>query len=225
MYGKSGGRKRSSCILEWSILPPNVEHSVVSSFMEQNMDLKEAIYSRRAVREFTRQTVDQTTIRDLIDAAVQAPSAVNEQPWLFSVVRDKTILDWISDESKTYMLRNPPRGIRPQDIQELTEDPQFNIFYYAPVLIVISSVTDNQWVIENCALAAENLMLSACAAGLGTCWIGFAQSWLGTPDGKEAIGLQIGCVPVAPIIVGHPKSAPLPVHRKQPEIRWIGRDD
>jgi nitroreductase len=189
------------------------------------MDLKEAIYSRRAVREFTTQTVDQTTIRDLIDAAVQAPSAVNEQPWLFSVVRDKPILDWISEKSKAYMLRNPPRGIRPQDIQELTDDPQFNIFYHAPVLIVISSVTDNQWVIENCTLAAENLMLSACAAGLGTCWIGLAQSWLGTPDGKEAIGLQMDCVPVAPIIVGHPKSTPLPIHRKKPEIHWIGWDD
>jgi nitroreductase len=185
------------------------------------MDLKEAIYTRRAVREFTGQAVDQTIIRDLIDAAVQAPSAVNEQAWLFSVVRDKAILDWISDESKAHMLQNPPRGIRPQDIQELTDNRQFNIFYHAPVLIVISSVTDNQWAIENCSLAAQNLMLSACAAGLGTCWIGFAQSWLGTPDGRKAIGLQIGCVPVAPIIVGHPKFAPPPVHRKQPAIRWI----
>jgi nitroreductase len=93
------------------------------------MDLKEAIYTRRAVREFTSQAVDQTTIRDLIDAAIQAPSAVNEQPWLFSVVRDKAILDWISDESKTYMLQNPPSGIRPQDIQELTNNRQFNILY------------------------------------------------------------------------------------------------
>ena len=115
------------------------------------MDLKEVIYTRRAVREFTNQAVDPTTIRDLIDAAVQAPSAVNEQPWLFSVVRDKAILDWISDESKAYMLRNPPRGIRLQDIQELTNDPQFNIFYHAPLLIVISSATDNEWAIENCS--------------------------------------------------------------------------
>lgn len=186
------------------------------------MDLKEAIYSRRAVREFTSQTVDQTTIRDLIDAAVQAPSAVNEQPWIFSVVRDKPILDYISDESKAYMLQHPPRGIRPQDIEELTNNPQFNIFYHAPVLIVISSVTENQWMIENCSLAAENLMLSALVAGLGTCWVGFAQAWLGTPDGRAALELQMACVPVAPIIVGHPKSAPPPVHRKKPEIRWIG---
>jgi nitroreductase len=42
------------------------------------MDLKEAIYTRRATREFTAEPVDEKTLRDLIDAAVQAPSAVNQ---------------------------------------------------------------------------------------------------------------------------------------------------
>ena len=51
-------------------------------------------------------------------------------------------------------------------------------------------------------------MLAAHAAGLGTCWIGFAQGFLNTPGGKSELGLPIGCVPVAPIIVGHPKAAP-----------------
>ena len=47
------------------------------------MDLKDAIYTRRAVREFTAEPVDEKTIRKLIDAAIQAPSAVNQQPWSF----------------------------------------------------------------------------------------------------------------------------------------------
>jgi len=185
------------------------------------MDLKEAIYTRRAVREFTTETVDQRTIRQLIDAAMQAPSAVNEQPWSFSVVRNKAVLAQISREAKAYMLRNPPTGMPSYHLRELVSDPHFDILYRAPVLIVISSVTNNQWAIENCSLAAENLMLAACAAGLGTCWIGFAQTWLGTPDGKATIKLPMNYAPVAPIIVGHPKMAPPPVPRKAPEIRWI----
>jgi nitroreductase len=87
---------------------------------------------------------------------------------------------------------------------------------------VISSITESPWAIENCSLAAENLMLAACADGLGTCWIGFAQAWLGTPEGKAVLDLPAIYAPVAPIIVGHPKSAPPPVPRKEPEIRWIG---
>jgi nitroreductase len=78
------------------------------------------------------------------------------------------------------------------------------------------------WIVEDCALAAENLMLAAYAAGLGTCWIGFAPSFLDTPDGKRALGLPAPWVPVAPLIVGHPGAPPAPVPRKEPEIRWVG---
>ena len=93
---------------------------------------------------------------------------------------------------------------------------------FNPALILISSVAESPWAVENCTLAAENLMLAARAGGLGTCWIGFAQAWLGTPAGKAALNLPAAHVPVAPIIVGHPKSAPPLVPRKEPDIRWIG---
>src|SRR5665647_2005269 len=186
-----------------------------------DMDRREAVYTRRAVREFTDELVDEKTLRQVIDAAVQAPSAVNQQPWSFCVVRDKALLARLSHEAKAHMLRTSPAALS-HHFQELLSDPKFDIFYHAPALIVISSVAESPWAVENCSLAAENLMLTARAAGLGTCWIGFAQAWLGTPEGKTALGLPANYVPVAPIIVGHPKSAPPPVPRKEPEIRWVG---
>jgi Nitroreductase len=185
------------------------------------MDLKEAIYTRRSTRDFTDEPVDEKTLRQLVDAAVQAPSAVNQQPWSFCVVRDRTLLVRISDEAKAHMLKTSPAGLS-HHFQEVLSDPKFDVFYHAPALVVISSTTESPWAVENCSLAAENLMLTARAAGLGTCWIGFAQAWLGTPEGKMALGLPANYVPVAPIIVGHPKSAPPPVPRKEPEIRWVG---
>lgn len=86
------------------------------------------------------------------------------------------------------------------------------------------SATQSRWAVEDCALAAENLMLAAYAEGLGTCWIGLAQSWLATAEGKAALGLPAACLPVAPIIVGRPKSTPAPVGRNEPQIRWIVAD-
>jgi hypothetical protein len=59
------------------------------------------------------------------------------------------------------------------------------------VLIVICAADADDWAIEDCALAAENLMLGAYALGLGTCWIGFAQRWLTTADGKSVLGVDI----------------------------------
>jgi nitroreductase len=186
------------------------------------MDLIEAIYSRRAVREFTAEPVDEKMLQQLIDAAVQAPSAVNQQPWSFSVVRDKVLLARISHEAKAHTLRTTPMGLASHHFQELLSNPNFDIFYHAPALILIAAVAQNPWAVEDCSLAAENLMLAARTFGLGTCWIGFAQAWLGTSEGKAALNLPATYVPVAPIIVGHPKSSPPPVPRKKPEIHWIG---
>jgi len=186
------------------------------------MDIMEAIYGRRAVRQFTSQPVDQPTLQKLIAAAIQAPSAVNEQPWLFFIVRDRSLPARISREAKAHMLKTTPVGLVSHHFQQLLSNPDFDIFYGVPVLIVIACKAPSPWAVEDCSLAAENLMLAAHALGLGTCWIGFAQAWLGTPEGKAALDLPPNCIPVAPIIVGHPQSAPPPVHRKQPEIRWIG---
>jgi nitroreductase len=187
------------------------------------MDLDQAIHARRAVREYTAEPVDEATLRRLIDAAVLAPSAVNEQPWLFSIVRDKAVLASISNAAKAHILATPPVDVPPHHFHELLDDPNFDILYRAPALIVIASATRGQWAVENCSLAAENLMLEARAADLGTCWIGFAQVWLGTAEGKATIGLPHDCLPVAPIIIGHPKSFPAAVPRKAADIRWIGR--
>jgi len=187
------------------------------------MDLDQIIHARRAVREYTAEPVDEATLCRLIDAAIQAPSAVNEQPWVFSVVRDRAVLASIASAAKAYVLATPPLGLAPPHLRELLNDPDFDVLYRAPALIVISSATGGQWAVEDCSLAAENLMLAARAAGLGTCWIGFAQAWLGTSEGKATINLAQDCLPVAPIIVGHPKSFPQAVPRKVADIRWIGR--
>jgi len=186
------------------------------------MDLKEAIYTRRATREFTAEGVSESIIRDLIEAAIQAPSAVNAQPWSFCVVRDKAVMAAISREAKAFMVRTTPLGLMSHHFEEILNNPKFDIFYDAPVLILISTTAEMPWAVEDCALAAQNLMLAARAARLGTCWIGFAQGWLGTPEGKALLKLPAAYKPCAPIIVGHPKAAPHPVPRKELEIRWVG---
>src|ERR1039457_1509375 len=186
------------------------------------MDLNQAIIGRRAVRGYTKEAIDERTIRGLVDAAVHAPSAVNQQPWAFTVVRDQRLLDQVSRDAKSYMLASMPASPHSDHFQSLLSDPTFQIFYHAPVLILISALAQGPWIVEDCALAAENLMLAAYAAGLGSCWIGFAQSFLNTSDGKKVLGLPAAWVSVAPIIVGHPKAAPPPVPRKEPEVRWVG---
>ncbi len=186
------------------------------------MDVNGAIYGRRSVREYTTRSVDPQVIGRLIDAAVHAPNAVNQQPWTFTVVRDQTLLAQISNDAKRYMLATMPLGRHSDYFRSRLSDPNFHIFYRAPVLIVISATEQGPWIVEDCALAAENLMLAAHADGLGTCWIGFAQSFLNTPEGKKALDLPVAWVSVAPIIVGYPKAATPAVPRMEPAVKWIG---
>lgn len=190
------------------------------------MDISEAITGRRSCRQYSERAVDNDTIRRLTEAAVLAPNAVNEQPWLFTVVRDQPLLDRLSEQAKLHMLSSlpdpVPAGGRAQHFRSVLGNPGFHIFYHAPVLILISGSTAGSWLVEDCALAAQNLMLMAHALGLGSCWIGFAQAYLNTPAGKQMLALPSNSVPVAPIIVGHP-GAPVPYPgRKPPEVHWIG---
>jgi nitroreductase len=186
------------------------------------MDINTAIFGRRSVREYTAQPVDPQIVNSLIDAAVHAPNAVNQQPWAFTVVLDQAVLARISDHAKRHMLATMPPSSHSDYFRSRLSNPSFHIFYHAPVLIIISAIEQAPWIVEDCALAAENLMLAAYAAGLGTCWIGFAQSFLNTPEGKSALDLPADWVSVAPIIVGHPKTAASAVPRRDPTVKWIG---
>jgi len=64
------------------------------------MEIKEAIEGRRSVREYEPEAIDESVIHRLIAAAVKAPSAVNQQPWTFTVVRDQELLERISRKAK-----------------------------------------------------------------------------------------------------------------------------
>jgi nitroreductase len=187
----------------------------------QASDLGEVMRQRRSIREFTGMPVTQGDLDAVIEAASLAPSAMNEQPWLFTVVTNAKVLGQISQTAKAYALRQFSEGPHFDHVRQILGDPHFDIFYGAPALIVISAPASSAWAIEDCALAAQNLMLAAHARGLGTCWIGFSQKWLNSEDGRKAIGLPHDHLAVAPIIVGHPKSTPGATARHKPRIHRI----
>jgi nitroreductase len=184
------------------------------------MELRDALYGRRAIRQFTPEPVARPVLERLIDAAIQAPSAINAQPWHFTVISKASLLDSIAVEAKAYMLRLAVVSDFPNHFRTTLAADDYHIFYHAPVLAVISA-RSGEWAMEDASLAAQNFMLAAYAEGLGSCWIGFAQAWLKTKDGRRAIGLEDEYLPVAPIIVGHPAQPVPPVPRQPARTRWF----
>jgi nitroreductase len=162
-----------------------------------------------------------------LDAAVQAPTAMLEQPWAFVVVQDPEALRRLSDRAKAMWVGEaaPPPELHMEDesgihrgFAERLADPAFDIFYHATTLIVICARRMDRFVVADCWLAAENLMLAANALGLGTCCIGAAVPALNTPDGKADLGMPADFTAVVPIVVGVPSGIVSPVSRREPEI-------
>ena len=87
---------------------------------------------------------------------MHAPNAVNQQPWTFTVVRNQNVLDRNSIDVKYHMLATMPASLHSDHFRSLLADPNFHIFYHAPVMILISAKTESPWIVEDCALAAEN---------------------------------------------------------------------
>jgi len=184
------------------------------------MSALDAIHQRRSVRDYSPQAIDEAIIRPLIDAAVHAPTAMHEEPWLFAVIQDKSLLKRLSDSAKE-RVRNEAQGSDSPHAKhslELVNAPEFHVFYNAGTLIVIYSKFPGPFVVADCWLAAENLLLAACAKGLATCVIGFAVSALNTPEWKAELKIPAEMTAIAPIIVGVPAGETPPVPRKPPEI-------
>lgn len=182
------------------------------------MDVMEAIYQRRSVRGYTDQPVDKSTVEALIKAAIQAPSSMNEQPWAFVVIQNATELAQWSDRIKAYVLKRLKPDSPMATYRDMLTDPDYDVFHRAGTLIIICARPDAHNGEGDCCLAAQNLMLAACAMGLGTCPIGFARPWVNQARVKRSLGIPEDYVPVFPVVVGYPSGQSPPVPRRTPEI-------
>lgn len=182
------------------------------------MELKEAIRTRRSVRKYTSAAIPDQTIKELLELAAWAPSGMNTQPWLFVLVKGTDYLKDLSDRSRAFMLAQMEDTPALKNYRSLLSNPDFNIFYGAPMLVLIFGRQSAYTYINDCSMAALNLMLAAWDRGIGSCWIGFARGYCGTPSYMKELNIPEGYELVAPVILGYPAFPPAQVARKDIKI-------
>ncbi|HOV79965.1 MAG TPA: nitroreductase [Bacillota bacterium] len=169
------------------------------------MELSEAIRTRRSVRKYRSEPLPERTVRELIELAVWAPSGMNGQPWAFVVVEDGEYMKGLSGRAKKFLLdRIDKSGGRYERYTGVLSDPAFDIFYGAPVLVLIYGDRSHLTYICDCSMAALNLMLAARDRGIGSCWIGFATGIGNTPEVKAELKVPEEYELVAPVVLGYP---------------------
>jgi len=185
------------------------------------MELMEVLEKRRAVRHYTARSLDRCTIERLIGAAILAPSAVNLQPWAFAALVDTARIDSYAERAGKWLLDHADDVEEGKIGRELLANPGFTMFYHAPALLLVLAQSSAPQAIEDCCLAAENLLLAARNEDIGSCWIGLARPWLNLPSTKKELSLPADCHVVAPLVLGYPREWPESHGRKRAEIHWM----
>ena len=156
------------------------------------MDALECISTRRSIRRFLNVHVDFETIMTIVETGSLAPSCGNVQDWKFVVVDKKDLMKKICEHSLN---------------QECIHNAAF--------LVVICSDPEQTernyglrgqrlYTVQNCAAAAENMLLTAHAIGLGGVWVGaFDEEKI-----RELLDVPSSARPQAILAFGYPDEVP-----------------
>ena len=182
------------------------------------MDVIEAIHGRRSIRAYRTTPIERSLLEEVLWAAAQAPTppASGENPLAFCVIEGVDRLASYGARAKQYAREHQPDGNR----WSWPDKPDFNVFWDAPMLVLICGRSGNAEMAFDCCRAGQNLMLAAHALGLGSCWVGAPMPWLRSPGVAEELGIPIGFAPIAALTLGHPGEAPTGNPQPRPAIHW-----
>jgi nitroreductase len=149
------------------------------------MDTLEAIFTRRSIRAYTSQPVSVDTIENLLRAAMQAPSAGNQQAWQFVAVTSRPQLNALAEAL-----------------------PYGRMLTTAPLGIIVCGDLEHEkskgyWV-QDCSAATQNILLAAHALGLGAVWLGVYPREDRVRDVRQTLGIPESYIPLCAIAVGYP---------------------
>lgn len=167
--------------------------------------LNQLMRSRRSVREFRDEPVPETLVREAIEAASWAPSAVNLQPVRWLVVKTPSEVRRLAGLTIDYLRQG---GVDPRyaPFIEQWEQGRDPILRNAPHVIIVHAPDDWIWSSVDGVIALAQFEMAAVANGIGTCWAGFLmRAANGHPPLREALGLTVEQSVFGALMYGYPR--------------------
>ncbi|MCJ7605141.1 MAG: nitroreductase family protein [Dehalococcoidales bacterium] len=158
------------------------------------------INHRRSIRSYKPEQLKDEDVKTIVEAGVYAPTAMNQQKWHFTVVQNKTMLDKMMDTVRGNIAKSEIPGLA-----ERAGTPDFNVYYNAPTVIIVTISEEARWADFDCGAAAENIALAAESLGIGSVMLGMGafacegekgaalMKELGIPAGyRHVISISLG---------------------------------
>lgn len=194
-------------------------------------DVMETIMHRRSIRRFDTKQIDENALEQILQTGLYAPSAGGRQGVIFAVCQDRKVNERLG---KIKRANSHPRmatenNFVSREQPSIADDPKLtNAFYGAPTVITMFAPKDFLFSVDDCAVAAENMMLAADALGIGSCYIGQGWTAFADPYGQEILrkwAIPTDRYAVMQLLLGYPRegdSHPTAKPRKAGRVIRIG---
>ncbi|MCL2168428.1 MAG: nitroreductase family protein [Defluviitaleaceae bacterium] len=176
-------------------------------------DVLKAIEERFSCRGYTGEPVSETDLKAIAKAALQAPSAMNLQPWRLIVVTNKALVDRLDAAAMAHMKTMPD-----QTMYNRIMERGGKVFYNAPVLYLILKDPVARWADVDAGIMTQNICLAAESLGLHNVIVAMANIPFNSPEGdelKKQVGWIEGFEFGMGVLVGHGS-----VTKEPHEIDW-----
>lgn len=176
----------------------------------------QAIMQRRSLRRYEAKPVPRPIVEQVLTAATWAPSAHNRQPWRMAVLQTDDVKARLAIRMGAQLRHDLEADGLPEEVIKKDVDRSYDRLTSAPVVVVVCLSMDdmdtyrddqrnrNEYImaVQSTAMAGQNLLLAAHAAGLGACWM---CAPLFCPDVvKDALELAHDWQPQGIITMGYP---------------------
>lgn len=182
--------------------------------MSQSEAVVKTIMERRSIRKYKPQPVEREKMQTIVECGVNAPNAMNRQPWEVRVVDNP---DFINGVTELYKKEQP----------KVAEDPNFkNMFRNAPTVVFIGRDVQSGSAEFDCGLLSENMMLAAQSMGIGSCCLGSPAAFMRSPAATEylkKLGFSEGYELLYCIAFGYPDETPDAKPRDLTKIKFVDK--
>ena len=189
--------------------------------------IMETILHRRSIRRFAPEQIDEAALEQILQAGLYAPSAGGRQGVLFAVSQDREVnlrLGRIKRANSNPRMASGGNYVS-REQPSIADDPAItDAFYGAPTVITLFAPKGFLFSAEDCAAAAENMLLAADSLGVGGCYIGQGWTAFADPYGQEILrrwGIRTDYYAVMQLLLGYPRPGdphPTPKPRKEGRV-------